>query len=122
MDKNRRAGLIWVRVDGRQIEAKGAFTIQPGQPKRDGIIGADGVHGYKETPQIAYIEGALTDNPDQDTVALLQSTGATVTLELNNGKVWILRDAWYAGTGELTTEESELNVRYESKHPAEEMK
>lgn len=121
-DKNRRAGLIWVQIDGRRLEAKGSFTIQPGRPLRNSIIGADGVHGYAETAQVAYIEGATTDHPELDTVALRDSTGLTVTLELNNGKTWVLEDAWYAGEGTMTTEESEIGIRFESKHQAQEMR
>lgn len=122
MDKNRRAGLIWVQVNGQRIEAKGAFTIGAGQPKRDGIIGSDGIHGYKETPQIAFVEGALTDSPELDTVALRQVTNATVTVELNNGKTWVFEDAWYASEGTMTTDESEIGFRFESRYPAQEMK
>lgn len=121
-DKNRRAGILWLHVDGVRIEAKGTFTVNPGIPKRDAIIGADGIHGYKETPQTAYVEGALTDHVDLDTAALRRATNATVTLQLNNGKTWILEDAWYASEGSMTTDESELGVRYESRHEAVEYK
>ena len=121
-DKNRRAGLIWVQINGQRIEAKGTFTIGAGQPARNPIIGADGVHGYAETPQVAYVEGAMTDSPDLDTVALRQTTNATVTVELNNGKTWVYEDAWYAGEGAMTTDESEIAFRFESRYPATEMK
>jgi len=121
-DKNRRAGRIWFKVNGKMIEAKGNFTIGPGQDKREAIPGADGIHGYKEIPQVAYIEGAITDSPDLDIVDFVNITNATVTLELNNGKTWILEDAWYAGEAKITTGEGEIAVRFESRHPATEMK
>ncbi len=121
-DKNRRAGLISVQIDGRMIEAKGAYTLNVGQPKRVAIIGADGVHGYKETPQVPFIEGATTDHVDLDVAALANATNMTVTLGLNNGKSWVLEDAWYAGTAEMSTDEGEINVRFESRTPAIEMK
>jgi hypothetical protein len=121
-DKNCRAGEIWVKVNGEQIEAKGDFTVNPGVPKRDTIIGADGVHGYKTTPQGAFIEGALTDRGDLDTLRIRKITNATVTLNLINGKTWILEDAWYANEGSMTTGEGELPVRFESKHPAVEVR
>ena len=84
---NRRAGIIYVKVDGRQYDAKGAYTYNLGKPKRDAIIGADGVHGYKETPQVAFIEGAVTDSDELDLATLVTADNVTVTLELNNGKV-----------------------------------
>jgi len=121
-DKNRRAGRIWLKVNSRMIEAKGTFTINPGQDVRAAIIGADGVHGYKETPQVASIEGAMTDHPDLNVAEFVNITGATVTLELNNGKTWVLEDAWYAGEGNITTEEGEIAVRFECRHPATEMR
>ena len=83
---NRRAGIIYVKVDGRQYDAKGAYTYNLGKPKRDAIIGSDGVHGYKETPQVAFIEGAVTDSDDLDLASLVTADNVTVTLELNNGK------------------------------------
>jgi hypothetical protein len=120
-DINRRAGLIWLKVNGQLYEAKGDFTVQPGEPKRDAIIGASGPNGYKETPQVAYIEGALTDRGDLDTVAVRQITNATITLELNNGKTWVLEDAWYANEGAMTTGEGEIGVRFESNYQAREV-
>jgi hypothetical protein len=117
-DRNRRAGIIWFYLNGSRMEAKGTFTVNPGHPKRDAIIGADEIHGYKETPQIAYIEGAITDAPDLDTAALRQMTNTTVTLQLNNGKTWTLEDAWYASEGDWTSDEAEIAVRFESRYPA----
>ena len=99
---NRRAGIIYVKVDGKQYDAKGAYTYNLGKPKRDAIIGADGVHGYKETPQVAFIEGAVPD----------------VTLELNNGKVVTLSNAWFASEGSGSTDEGEIAVRFESRREA----
>ena len=83
---NRRAGIIYVKVDGKQYDAKGAYTYNLGKPKRDAIIGANGVHGYKETPQVAFIEGAVTDSDELDLATLVTADNVTVTLELNNGK------------------------------------
>jgi hypothetical protein len=117
-DRNRRAGIIYLYVNGERLEAKGTFTINPGIAKRDAIIGADGIHGYKETPQVAFIEGAITDAPDLDTTRLREVTNATITVQLNNGKTITLEDAWYANEGNMTTDEAEIGVRYESKYPA----
>jgi hypothetical protein len=121
MANNRRAGLIWLKIDGRLAEAKGEFTLNPGLPKRDGIIGATGPSGFKETPQIAFLEGAVTDSDELDTVALRKIDDATVTLELNNGKQWVYDHAWYAGEGSMTTGEGEIGVRFESNSPAREI-
>lgn len=111
---NRRAGLIEVKANGTLYDAKGNFTYNLGRPKRDAIVGADRVHGYKETPQVSYIEGEITDSSTLDLDALVKLDGATVTLSLNNGKVIELRSAWYAAEGNVQTEEANIQVRFEA--------
>jgi hypothetical protein len=120
-DVNRRAGPYWVWVNGSQLEAKGACTIQPGVLKNDAIIGASKTTGYKQTVQVASIEFAITDHPDLDTIALRNTTNATITVELNNGKRWLVQDAWYAGEGTMTTDEGEIGMRFESNHEIKEI-
>lgn len=110
---NRRAGILFFKVDGAQYDAKGGFTYNLGAAKREAIVGSDAVHGYKETPQVPFIEGEITDRSDLDLEKLLNLDGVTVTLELANGKVVLLRDAWYAGEGNIGTEEANIQVRFE---------
>lgn len=113
MPNNRRSGTLFVKVNGQQQDAKGNFTYNKGAPKRDAIIGPDGVHGYKELPQVPFIEGEITDKGTLDLDATVNTVDATVTLELANGKVFVLRDAWYAAEGNVQTEEANIQVRYE---------
>lgn len=118
---NRRAGIIYLKIDGALQEAKGDFSYNLGSPKRDAIIGADGIHGFKETPQVPFIEGAVTDAATLDLSALTTIDNATVHLELNNGKTIVLANAWYASEGTPTTGEAEIPVRFESRTPAQEI-
>jgi hypothetical protein len=108
-----RAGLLQFQLDGEVFDAKGKWTYNLGKPKREAIIGADGIHGYKETPQVAFIEGAVTDRAALDLEALLGFKDGTATLQLANGKVVVLQSAWYAGEGTVDTDESEIAVRIE---------
>lgn len=119
MADQRRAGLIQLQADGEVFDAKGAFSYNLGRPKRDGIIGSDGVHGFRETPQVCYIEGAITDRGTLDVSALVNARDLTVTLTLGNGKVVVLRDAWFAGEGTASTEEASIPVRWEGANAEE---
>ena len=110
---NRRAGFLFVKVNGEVFDAKGNFTYNLGQPKRDSIVGPDRVHGYKELPQAPHIEGEITDANTLDLTTIMNIDDATVTLELANGKVIVLRDAWYAAEGNVQTEEANVQVRFE---------
>lgn len=110
----RRAGILFLKVDGTQYDAKGSFTYNLGVPKREAIVGADKVHGFKESVQPAFIEGEVTDSSSLDLKTLLQLDGVTATLELANGKVIVLRNAWYAGDGNVQTEEGNIVLRIEA--------
>lgn len=116
---NAVGGTIYIAVNGQNLRAKGNWTYNLGLPKREAIVGADGVHGYKTMPQVAYIEGTTTDRGDVDLADLVGATDVTVTLDLANGKTIGLFSAWFAGDGTGTTEEGEFNVRFDSSEPAE---
>ncbi len=107
------AGAISFQLNGEIRRLKGNWTYNLGRVKRDAIVGADSVHGYKETPQIPMMEGAITDGRSLVLEDLLDFTDGTCTLHLRNGKVIELRDAWFAGEGTVDTEESEIAVRFE---------
>lgn len=112
---NRRGGIIQLLVNGQRYDAKGNFTYNFGAPMREAIIGADGVHGYKETPQVPFIEGEITDSVALDVKALLELGDATVTMPLANGKTFVLRNAWFASEGTANTEEGNIAFRFEGK-------
>lgn len=108
----RRGGIIQVQANGKIYDAKGNYTYNLGRPVREAIVGADRPHGYKETPQVGFIEGEITDRSDLDLDELVTLKDATVTLELANGKVIVARDAYYAGEGTGNTEEGNIAVRF----------
>lgn len=113
--QQRRAGIIYFKVDGIQYDAKGNFTYAPNFEKKTAIVGADGIHGFAGEQVPPYIEGAVTDAPDLVLATLGAVEDATVTLELANGKVFMLRNAWYAGDLNPSTEQGEIPVRFEGK-------
>lgn len=112
---NRRGGIINLQVNGQVFDCTGNFSYSLGRPKREMLIGHDRVHGFKEIPQVPYIEGEIRDAGDLDTDSLLNGVDATVTLKLANGKTIMLRDACFAGEGKGDTEDGKIAVRWEGK-------
>src|SRR5689334_5551010 len=106
-----RGGTIQLTIDGEVYDAKGDFEYHPGVPKRDDVVGADKVHGYKESPVAPYIQGKVTDRGSLDLKKLLSFKNATVALELYNGKVMVQRNAWYSGSGAVSTGEAEIDFK-----------
>lgn len=109
----RRGGIITVQVNGEKYDAKGEFTYNLGRPQRAAIVGSDRIHGFTETPQVGFIEGEITDRAELDLDTLVTIEDATVTLSLANGKVIVLREAWYAGDGNVATNEANITARFE---------
>ena len=118
---NRIAGRVYFKVNGVQKMVKAGVTYGLGNWSRESVSGADGIHGFKETPQAAFIEGEITDNTTENVKNFLETTEATVTLELINGKTIVLRNAYQVNEGNINTDESNIAFRFESKQPAEEM-
>ena len=110
---SRIGGILFAKVDGTQVKAKGNWTYNLGVNKKEMVAGMDGVHGYTEKPQIPFIEGAITDASDFDLAAFMALNDSLITLELANGKVIQLSNAVNASDGNVTTEEGEIAVRFE---------
>lgn len=109
-----RGGLLAVKVDGVSYSGVGNFTFNIGKPVRAALVGATGVDGYSETPQAAFIAGEFRDGEDVDLEALVGTIDATVTLELANGKTFVLANAWFEGDGTGNTQEGNFAVRFSS--------
>jgi hypothetical protein len=117
---NRISGIVEGTLNGNLLQLKGNWTYNLGKPKREGIVNADGrVPGYKETGQVPYIEGEITDASDFNVANFLTTDDATFTLKLANGKIIVLRDAWYAGDGDIGSEEANIQTRFEGKSAEE---
>jgi uncharacterized protein YlzI (FlbEa/FlbD family) len=109
----RIAGVAFWKVDGRQLALRGNLTVSPTAFERTGIAGQDAVHGFSEVPRVPFIQGDVslvegTSVEDIDAV-----TDATITAELANGQVWVLRNAWRAQVSEINTREGQFAVRFE---------
>jgi hypothetical protein len=110
---NRVGGVAFLKVDGFQYALRGDLTVSIDLFERTGVAGQDGIHGYTEMPRVPFISATITDLGGLSLPQIQQLTCSTVTVELNNGKVYILRDAWAAEARELNTVEGSIAVRFE---------
>jgi len=110
----RVGGILFIKANGVQLQVKGNWTWNLGVDRKEAVVGADGVHGYKQMPRAPFIEGAITDKQDLDVAALQGLTDATIVAELANGKVLSFNDAWAAGDWDQTSEEGEIAGRFEA--------
>jgi hypothetical protein len=111
---NRIAGIATVKYNGTQIPIKGKWKFDINPTKREGIAGQDSVHGYKEMPKVPHCQGDVSYTAGVSIETLRAIDGATVTLELANGRVIVFQNAWYSDTSEVDTEEGSFPVKFES--------
>ena len=91
---NRIGGILSLRVDGVQYEARGNFQVTPGTVRRTGVAGQDAVHGYIEEPIVPQIRGDISIGNMLSLEALEAITDSTVQVALANGRTYVLRSAW----------------------------
>jgi len=113
------AGKIYFSIDGQQYTVKAGVNYNLGAAKREAVSGADFSHHYKETPQVPFVEGSLFDKKDLAVTKFLELDGVTVTLELDNGKTIVYRNAWQSGEGTMNTDEGFLPFRFEAESAEE---
>ena len=116
MAVNRIAGICYVRAGAAgQIALGGSVTVSPSSIEREGKAGLSGVVGHVERPRVPYIEVEGQTIPGFSAAALEAVEDETVTAELANGSVYILRNAWLAGALEIDAAEGTYTARFEGK-------
>src|SRR5262245_5075530 len=109
----RIAGIAFLKVDGDLYPLRGNFTVSPSPYERAGLAGQDYVHGYSELPRVPYIAGDVSLVPELSMEDVANITNATVTAELANETVYVLREAWCRAAFELNTRDGQTRVRFE---------
>jgi hypothetical protein len=110
---NRIGGVLSLKVDGNQYEARGNFHVTPSTVKRDGIAGQDGVHGYTEMPVVPSIKGDMSIGNQLSLEALEEITDSTVQVQLANGNTYVLTQAWVTSAFDVDTVEGKVEVTFQ---------
>ncbi|MBS7546246.1 phage tail tube protein [Ancylobacter oerskovii] len=108
----RIAGVSYMRVGSRQYPIK-ELEYDVTSSTREGVAGLDGVHGYKETPKVPYVSGQISTTPDVSIENLHAVTDETVTVEGPDGRVIVIRNAWYASDATAQPADGQVAFRFE---------
>ena len=111
----RIGGTCFVKAGGKQYDARGSFIVSPSRVKREGVAGQDDVHGYIEVPRVPFIKGDLSTTLGLSIAELDAMTNVTVTVELANGKNYVLRSAWTESAHEIDTAAGKVAVNWGGK-------
>lgn len=111
VDNNRRGGILYFTINGENQVAKGNFECTPSGTKREAVVGANQVAGWKGSPRPPNIKGVITDRGTLDIAKLDALENGTVILGLGNGKAFRLTGAW-SNIDKLTTDEGDIAVDF----------
>ena len=114
MAERRVAGTAYLMVDGKQYVLAGKMTVSPSLVEREAKVGLSGVAGYKESPRVPFVDCELHTTSDLSIAELDAITGATVKIELANGKTYVFTEAWTASAHEVDGAEGTVGVRFEA--------
>ena len=82
-------------IGGQLYSLAGSIKIQPGGVTREPATGPSGATGnFVEKIVTPEIEVECWADPAQSVTALQATTGVTVQVQMRNGKVWLLRNAF----------------------------
>lgn len=97
MASNAIGGTAYLKVDGKQYRLRGNLKCTGFTPTRTGKAGADGVHGFLQTPAVPMIEYQFSDLGKLSILDLGNITSSTITATLINGKTYVLNNGWHEG-------------------------
>jgi hypothetical protein len=109
----RIGGLMTIRVDGTQYEARGNFRVTGMTVKRTGVAGQDYVHGYIEEPIVPQIKGEWSIGNQLSIVDLENLTNSTAQVALANGNTYVLANCWATSAFEIDAHDGRVEVTLE---------
>jgi hypothetical protein len=109
----RRAGYTTLSVNGESYDIVGDVTYNLGKPKREKLVGPNGTQGYKELPQVPFIDGMVRTSSDFSRSDFADIVDATVLLKHADGTSIMVQGADYCAEGDGSTEEGTMQFRFE---------
>lgn len=113
-------GRVEVLLNGELLLNKSGASISgvgiSGEPnlELEPVLGDTGIHGFKETPQPAICEVAVTDRDDVklDKLARVREDGTVIFRTAGGGKVYTMHNATCARNFKLTAGEGEVALKF----------
>ena len=107
-----RGGIRACTINGEGVDVAGNIDYNLGLPVREERTGAIAYLGVTEKTQPATMEFEIVDRGDLNLAELAQTTGATMHVELKNGKVLTGRDMTAVGDWGVGSEEGKIKAKF----------
>lgn len=108
-----RGGIVSLSVNGEVLDVAEDVEYYLGGEEREAAVGPTGPSGYISKEGVPYIQASIRDHDQFDVERHRLINGATVVLELRNGKTIALREAYGAGQWTQQGVEGTISARWE---------
>lgn len=112
MATKRIAGTCYIKVDGEQLEVSGGVEAPLNENKREPVVSATGVAGYKETVITPYVKVTAILVAGFPRAKLASAEDMTVTAEMANGSVYTLSGAWLANEAAHKADDGTVELEF----------
>lgn len=97
-------GRATIKFNGKILKCQAGAKLNPGGFERK-IVKGDSIHGYAEEVAEPYVEGEYTVSKETSVKEINAARDVTVIFETDNGRTWVLRNAWLEKPGDITASE-----------------
>lgn len=111
MSGKRIGGTCFFKIDGNQLSLTGGIEVPLKKTVKESVTGLDGSNDYTEKFRAPFIKGTFKvpkDFPLDD----LDRDDMTITAELANGWVYVLKNAWVEGEADHNAEEGTAELQF----------
>ena len=117
---NRVVGQVKVKIDGDLLDTDGKSTMELGGATREAVAGDYQAGAFKETTAPSKVEVNLLMKANLSLTRLRTIDNATVTMESDVGRTYLIRNAYCADVISFSTDSSVAKVVFQGP-PAEEL-
>lgn len=93
-----------------RVHAMPGGTFNPGGHNREGVVADTGVVGFTEEPVAPTAEFTLPNTANVDLNQLRNLVDVNVNIQDDNGKSWVMREAWVVEPTALTNGEISVSM------------
>lgn len=116
------AGIAYFSADGVSYNVlMEAMMYRPSTVTRESLVGADTVHGFKETIKPGGMSCTLRDAGSLSVAAFNAMRNNTIVFELANGKTITGRNMWTIDAQEVNPGEGSFEVKWEGPSVSEQL-
>lgn len=106
------AGTAYFRINGASYSTTGDWNIEIQDEVREPIVAADGSVHFSASAAESKISGSLITTPTLIPSLVADIEDATIQVELQNGRVALLQDAFFSGKNSVGSKSGEMSVEF----------